>query len=69
MTEPDHLREPRHLTAEILVDGTTISGTVRDHAGHRQAFSGWLQLIGLLQPGDGSRPGADAPRAGPDSQG
>ena len=53
----------RRVVAEILVDGDTPSGVVVDEAGRRHPFRGWLELIGLLQPG--RELAADDPRPAP----
>lgn len=39
----------RRVTAEIVIDGAGISGTITEAAGEQQTFNGWLQLISILQ--------------------
>ena len=53
----------RRLTAQLLVDGSTLSGVVTDDEGRARPFHGWLELIALLQ-GDGDRPDDDAGSSG-----
>lgn len=42
----------RRVIAEIVIDGQAVSGVVTDETGGPVPFSGWLQLIALLQPAD-----------------
>jgi hypothetical protein len=42
----------RRLTAQLLVDGSTLSGVVTDDEGRTRPFHGWLELIALLHAAD-----------------
>jgi hypothetical protein len=46
------MTEIRHLTATLVVDGTSISGVITDAGGAQQSFRGWLELISILQAQD-----------------
>ena len=49
------MTEPRKLTATLVVDGDSISGVVTDHDGTRRQFTGWLELISILQQAPASQ--------------
>jgi hypothetical protein len=49
------------LRLEPTVDGRAISGWIRDGRGDERYFTGWLELLTLLEParalaGDATRP-------------
>ncbi len=42
------LEPATHLRADLCVRARTVAGVVYDEAGHREAFDGWLGLLGAI---------------------
>jgi hypothetical protein len=56
------------VTLDIELDSEPIQGSLSNRAGASQAFSGWIQLVSLLQSAAGS-PAAQAPDVDPSANG
>ncbi len=54
------LEPATHLRAELCVRARTVAGLVYDEAGHREAFDGWLGLLGAIDAAQRRLDPADA---------